>query len=1038
MMALCKAICLGLILFISQASGQLGIVTNGNKSGTTIDDSPRCVMYPLESDHANMTVRDNIDKGVHLLRYHIAINGSDADDIVWQVDGENIYKPYKWSRIASVHGKALLSLVFNFDTVSVNMLSFGVEDINITLLEDGCRDNEERVEAIRRLVYNDFNLHDDHAEYREVCNEVVLGVNVTGTRFVDKCYVANEAGEFAGKLVINKWIGVLHGLLSAVRLLILLFAPLLFQSWIYTGDLQSSVPYVVHLQKKHNIEISMKHKSAATEAKLSGIRRMTSEQTPCIQSADTNVPMTKLRDCVTRNPADFCFLTKTMQIVVDHTKLMAQSAVPVNMFTFFKEELIGCGIVNRAWLRSCAAAGCLFGRWFKTHRAALESRKCPPQQPTWGTTFKLLSSIFVAVVLIPLPFHIRVGVYAYTEATEMLNREDAAAKLGFDRPYYEVFWFGVHWYTVVGFLYAIYLVTITIYAFSQFWFYHQFDDIIQDCIYDLREVSYSSISSMLLYHLVAPFKELGFLLGLIFALPYYVVVMPLALCVAIFYGTPTLYMIGRLFYNFRPEALSKPISCLRNNKALCLMENDTKTESADSAKQTFTFTTVYNLDIISPDTRLYPRLPVHRLKNRWDIVIRRQFARFVLPLFISFVTIILMLSITLMYAEALRFFMHMLLLALAGLVLNAKHVMDYFIMIFWTFIYCVQSLKTVHSKYNQMSQKLFAYLKDHLKIKVADATRVPEKFQAFTAFKYFDANRLSAIKEGMRMYMNPEDIDEDLADTEDRLVRNERGNLEWDVHGLVFFVDTQDLPRIPRGLFWKICDGLRAPGCPGPLHQSIAAAFKQLLYMVMFLFIIGVIIMSFHDVFDPTSNNQLLLTLAGGFLPLIIRQIIPSSPTVDLSEYSLKGKIEEILLHYRESWPVYDVDSDGYGADDALNRNDAHSVVEAPLMQTNDDSHYRKEDDIEATETISAEIVEALGASHLSDHARPRITDIPMDAGSVSMDEGSVTVDFDEPGIRLPKYAPRERLLTFATISGPKEDRSVNILEPVIRSVSAV
>ena len=909
------------------------------------------------------------------------------------------------------------------------------------------------MEAIRRLVYNDFNLHDDHAEYREVCNEVVLGVNVTGTRFVEKCYVANEAGEFAGKLVINKWIGVLHGLLSAVRLFVLLFAPLLFQSWIYTGDLQSSVPYVVHLQKKHNIEVCMKHKSSAAEEKLSGIRRMAPEQTPCIQSADTNVPMTKLRDCVTRNPTDFCFRTKTMQIVVDHTKLMAQSAVPVNMITFFKEELIVCGIANRAWLRSCAAAGCLFGRWFKTQKDALESSKCPPQTPTWGTIFKLLSSIFVAVVLIPLPFHIRVGVYAYTEATEMLTREEAAAKLGFDRPYYEMFWFGVHWYTVVGFLYAVYLVTIAIYAFSHYWFYHQFDDIIQDCIYDLREVSYSNIYSMLLYHLVAPFKELGFLLGLILALPYYVVVMPLALCVAIFYGTPTLYMIGRLFYNFRPEALSKPICCLRKNNN-ALMENDTKTESADPAKQTFTFTTVYNLGIISPDTRLYPRLPVHRLKNRCDVVIRRRFARVVLPLFISFVTILLMLSITLMYAEALRFFMHMLLLALAGLVLNAKHVMDYFIMIFWTFIYCVQSLKTVYSKYNQMSHKLFAYLKEHLKVKVADATRVPEKFQAFTAFKYFEADRLSAIKDGMRMYMNPEDIHANLADTEDRLVRNERGNLEWNVHGLVFFVDTQDLPRIPRRLFWKICDGLRAPGCPGPLHQSIADAFKQVLYMWMFLFIIGVIIMSFHDVFDPTSNNQLLLTLAGGFLPLIIQQLIPSSPTVDLSEYSLKGKIEEILLNYRESWPVSDVDSGGYGADDALHRNDSHSVVEAPLMKTNDDSHYRKEEDIEATEKISAEVVEALGASqeharpritaipigasHPSDQARPRITDIPMDEVSASMDEGGVTLDFDEPGIRLPKYTTRERLLTFATISGPKEDRSANILEPVIRSVSEV
>jgi uncharacterized protein YggT (Ycf19 family) len=257
-----------------------------------------------------------------------------------------------------------------------------------------------------------------------------------------------------------------------------------------------------------------------------------------------------------------------------------------------------------------------------------------------------------------------------------------------------------------------------------------------------------------------------------------------------------------------------------------------------------------------------------------------------------------------MYAEALRFFLHMLLLALAGLVLNAKHTMDFFILLFWTGLYCARSIQSVHSKYNQMSQKVFGFFKDHLFEKVADATRVKEEYQMFTAFKYFDVEDLQKIEKTMSMYINDEG-EITACDTKDRLVKNRRyDTVEWNVHALVLFVDKYDLARIPRRLFWRICDRLRAPGCPGPLQHSICEALKQLLYMLTFLFIIYIIIMSFNEVFDRGSNNQLLVTVAGGFLPLIIRTLIPRSPSVDLSEYSLKGKIEEILLEYRECWPV--------------------------------------------------------------------------------------------------------------------------------------
>ena len=56
---------------------------------------------------------------------------------------------------------------------------------------------------------------------------------------------------------------------------------------------------------------------------------------------------------------------------------------------------------------------------------------------------------------------------------------------------------------------------------------------------------------------------------------------------------------------------------------------------------------------------------------------------------------------------------------------------------------------------------------------------------------------------------------------------------------MIFFVDQNDVARIPVELFHKMCE-VEAPGCPGPQYKSYVKATKHVFFITLFLlFILG-------------------------------------------------------------------------------------------------------------------------------------------------------------------------------------------------------
>lgn len=89
-------------------------------------------------------------------------------------------------------------------------------------------------------------------------------------------------------------------------------------------------------------------------------------------------------------------------------------------------------------------------------------------------------------------------------------------------------------------------------------------------------------------------------------------------------------------------------------------------------------------------------------------------------------------------------------------------------------------------------------------------------------------------------------------------------------------------------------------------------ATKQLMYMIVFLAFVIAVVMIFGDAYKVSTTNQMLMTLAGGYLPFVVRFVMaPTKDEIYLNTYSFEGKVHNIIRNYNQVWPVFDLYSSG-------------------------------------------------------------------------------------------------------------------------------
>lgn len=93
-----------------------------------------------------------------------------------------------------------------------------------------------------------------------------------------------------------------------------------------------------------------------------------------------------------------------------------------------------------------------------------------------------------------------------------------------------------------------------------------------------------------------------------------------------------------------------------------------------------------------------------------------------------------------------------------------------------------------------------------------------------------------------------------------------KGYPVWETSGMLLFLDQKDTPFTPEKFFEQTID-LHYCGCPGPLHVNAIKGLWRFTRIVVFLAFVFVVVMAFGSAYRVSTTNQLLATVAGGFIP---------------------------------------------------------------------------------------------------------------------------------------------------------------------------
>ncbi|KAL8610251.1 hypothetical protein ACOMHN_038946 [Nucella lapillus] len=145
-------------------------------------------------------------------------------------------------------------------------------------------------------------------------------------------------------------------------------------------------------------------------------------------------------------------------------------------------------------------------------------------------------------------------------------------------------------------------------------------------------------------------------------------------------------------------------------------------------------------------------------------------------------------------------------------------------------------------------------------------------------------------------------------DRDIRLVVKE-GKPLWHTSSVLMFLDRQDTPYIPEKFFYDVIL-LNYCGAPGPLYKHFLAAFWSFANILLFLFFVFVVVMAFGDAYSVSTTNQLLATVAGGFIPFLFRYVFAAAggvPSLYTESVQFLTQLHQAINSYAQNWAIYDI-----------------------------------------------------------------------------------------------------------------------------------
>ena len=642
-----------------------------------------------------------------------------ATEDPFKTDVSLTYKPWKWFRTVSDHGKTLLTLSFNYDVLSLTILTIGIQRVPLKLNDYpiGCFKNltaQDRVDLIRQRVFENFknksaNEQSSDSEIRIkrenifVCNEIIRDVNGFAEFAHSCCFRDSNDQVVCSEHEDNFWISVLYVCITLVKCMLFMFSPLLIPANMYTASYVAS-EYVVKLTK------DLKMKIFVTESTTTSVRykhRLTMEDIG---------EWRRFRDSINELPMDRVCNVKVpeVRIKVKGKRIIPANEPPTGLLRTLYDNLIRCKIRSLDPFKACCNDS-IYGSL-----QPLVRHKC-----TWEDVILVVVKVLV-LLMVPIPYYLRLFIYYRFEEHEFAYREQSVNELGLKQA------FNPYRINLIQYLsptHSLFLATYTFYflsgvviGFSGSCVRDKLKSIVRCALHDMENVSRTSVLQVLLAVLLWPFRKCGLLAILGFPV-FCIAAGPVCFALFALYCIPTIYLAYRLLFHCRKK-LGSDTKFLESDKPLGKAKKKVKEihkklvkidKGVHTARDTFT-----EEDKQSPCMHGYGRM--------------FQFYRVILQIVVGLFCLIVLFTSLLLFVEAIGVFVEIIVFTMMGIIVNAGSTLRYVSMALLVIVY-------MHNCYNNVYENYLTFngtVMDEIMDRVEDLKKVaslPSSMQENAAFQ---------------------------------------------------------------------------------------------------------------------------------------------------------------------------------------------------------------------------------------------------------------------------------------------------------------
>lgn len=517
-----------------------------------------CNIIPLDQ-HLPDSIAKLMSNGAKLIKYDISFPDYAHEPFLH--NGSFAYKPHLWQRVVGEHGKTLLSLAFNYDVLSLRMLTFGVEEVGVQFKDDppscfGALSESHQRAIIRKRLLSDFQtaLDTDYSvDDNYICQQLIRDISGYADFYYDCCRfreTVNGSIYCPPDVEKDKWIDLLYILITMLKIIFLLLGPLILQKWIYHQSIRKA-DYTIRapdVLRKTLVVRKIKGGDACDSNNVVSCKKDYPGQFIKFRQIVRGLPSNEVV------PVDI----NQLHIQVDHKRLIGERAVPTGLLYFMWTNFFQCGLRRYEPFLSCCRESVIGSwetrfLWLKLNPDGSDCNRGLRKYCSYGHFIKLLG-VVVLMAAVMVPYAIRVTVYYLYEEPEIQLRKEAIASLGLGEP------IGVnlfHYLTPSHKLCLLLYVSYTL-SFVVLTFYHAlcedvFEEIVLGSLQDLRSISRLECIRLFFSHLLLPLEKFGLCGGIVVGCIYWTLALPVCAITIIWYCVPTLYLTGRLSVQSRPD-----------------------------------------------------------------------------------------------------------------------------------------------------------------------------------------------------------------------------------------------------------------------------------------------------------------------------------------------------------------------------------------------------------------------------------------------------------------------------------------------------